>query len=370
MKIIFVTSEGERLAGARIRCCGFAEQLRRYGVKTEVLSFGDNLGAKYAEEESTMSSFEKMRLVCGAFKRLSAQDRDSIFYIQRFNYHAFAPFLMHLLKRGRMIFDMDDWDMRENPVYHFGFFPSSKAEFLTRILAKRSIFCVAASAYLCDYLKRFNERVLYVPTGVDSDIFKPAYNANGKETLVFSWVGTVYHKEMLENILFLIDCFCRLLELCGERCPAMLLEIAGEGRFFKDIGEEINRRKMAGKIILKGWIDPRDIPFYLEHVDIGLLPMIQDTRFNRSKSPTKLFEYMASGKPVVVSRLGEAARIIHDDYNGFTAKDKDEFIEKMRILVVDRKTRLRLAQASRATIEENYSLQILGKRIYGALQNL
>jgi len=54
----------------------------------------------------------------------------------------------------------------------------------------------------------------------------------------------------------------------------------------------------------------------------GLLPLIQDTKFNKSKSPTKLFEYMAMAKATVSSDIGESSYVIKDGDNGFLAKNK------------------------------------------------
>lgn len=78
-KIIFITREGYRLSGARVRCYNFAKALRLYGVDTEVFSFADNLGAKYAEEESEMSYLDKIKYNIKAFKALLKKEKDAIF---------------------------------------------------------------------------------------------------------------------------------------------------------------------------------------------------------------------------------------------------------------------------------------------------
>ncbi len=48
MKMIFITREGYNLSGARVRCYGFTQELKKYNIETEVFSFADDLGAKYA----------------------------------------------------------------------------------------------------------------------------------------------------------------------------------------------------------------------------------------------------------------------------------------------------------------------------------
>jgi len=106
---------------------------------------------------------------------------------------------------------------------------------------------------------------------------------------------------------------------------------------------------------------------YLATIQIGLLPVASRTKFNRAKSPTKLFEYMAMSKPTVSSKIGETAHIIKNGENGFLAKTREEFIEKMQVLIQNSDLRQRIGEKARQTIEEGYSLKVLGKRLYEIL---
>ena len=366
MEVIFITREGYNLSGARVRCYNFARALRQYGITTEVFSFADNLGAKYAEKELEMSYLDKIKYNIRAFKMLLRKKKDVIFFMQRFNYHSLAPFLASLLKGHKFIFDCDDWNIRENPVYHLGFYPSSKMEYLTRKIAKYADICIVASRFLKEYLGEFNSQVYYIPTGVDTNIFKPQDNNTETSKITFSWIGTAYHKEMQENIKFILGCFFALT----HKYSNIFLHLAGEGRYFQEINNYLDNLGYKDRITVDGWIPPDEIPDYLSHVDIGLLPLVQDTKFNKSKSPTKLFEYMAMAKPTVSSNIGEAAEIIQDGENGFLAKDKEEFIKKMQILIEDSTLRQEMGDKACKTIENNYSLKVLGKRLYEILRTI
>jgi len=367
MKVIFITREGYNLSGARVRCYGFARELKKHNVETEVFSFADDLGAKYGEKEFEMAVSEKIKYNIQAFKRLKKKiDNNCIIFIQRLNYHSLAPFLVSLLRKNKFIFDCDDWNIHEHPVYYFGFFPSSKMEYLTRQIAKYSDICIVASKFLKGYLKEFNAKVYYIPTGVDTDIFMPQKDNIDSSKITFSWVGTVYHRGMQENIKFITDCFSLLADKYGN----IFLNLAGEGKYFDEIKNNLNNFRYKDRVIINGWIHPDRIPAYLSKIDIGLLPLIQDTKFNKAKSPTKLFEYMAMSKPTVSSNIGEAGEIIQDTENGFLAKTKEEFVEKMQKLIENPELRQKMGDKARETVEENYSLDVLGKRIHEILKKI
>lgn len=359
MKVIFITREGYDLAGARIRCYNFAKELNRYGLETEVLSFADTLGAKSGKEESKLRVREKLRYNNIAFQRFK-KEKNVIFFLNRFHYHSFAPWLLSVLNGNKLIFDMDDWEMRESPKYYFGVWPTSKAAFLTNRIAKHAWFCIGASKFLADYLSEFNKNTYYIPSGVDTEKFKPTNVKKDNSKIIFSWIGTMHRKSDIENIEFIIDCFLRV----NQKNSNISLEIVGDGIYRNLLKEGQLENK---NIIFKGWIQPDNVPHYLNQIDIGLVPLIQNTKFNKAKSPVKLFEYMAMGKPTISSDIGEVNETIKDGKQGLLAKDKAEFINKMNMLITDPRLRKELGKEAMKIIKNNYTLRILAQKIYEIL---
>ena len=62
--------------------------------------------------------------------------------------------------------------------------------------------------------------------------------------------------------------------------------------------------------------------------------------------------------------------IIKDGKNGYLAKTKEEFIGKMISLIQDAGLRQKMGENACKTIKEDYSLEILGKRLYEVLKHL
>ncbi len=349
------------MAGARIRCYNFSRNLIARGIDAQVVSFKDGFGAFDGAEESKMTLNDKIRANLKVLNYIR-QQKDIILLIQRFNYHSFAPFLMHIFAKTKTIFDLDDWEMDENPRYHFGFYPSSKAHFFSKVIAKRSNFCIGASRFLQDFLSLSNKKSYYLPSGVDTEKFYPVYDNLNNREFVFAWIGTLNRMEYIENLESLFRCFQQVRRVY----PFVYLDIIGSGIYEVEL-KEIVRLIGDSHIRLKGWIDPDKVNSYLASVNVAVMPMVRSNNFNFSKSPVKLFEYMSTGKPVVASSIGEASKIIQDGSNGFLAKTEKEFTEKMLILVNDPELCIKLGKEAVRTIEQNYSLNILGDKLYNMI---
>lgn len=365
MKIQFITREDRRQAGARVRCYNFARELSRLGFRTDVFSFSDHLGALCADKERQMTLCRKLEYNRRAFIRLVGESRDTVFFLQRLNYHALAPLAVSACRGNKVIFDCDDWNIREDPRYRFGLVPSSGMEYLTRTLARHASACTAASRFLQAYLSRYAKRVFFLPTAVDAEEFCPR-GSTRDDRVVFSWMGTAYHAQMGENLRFVISCFSALAAEFGN----IALSLAGEGRYYQQVRAETTRNVFSRRIEFIGWIDPEQVPGYLGTVDVGLLPLVQHSRFNRGKSPTKLFEYMSMAKATVSSRIGEASRIIDHGRTGCLAGNRTEFIAQMRRLVLDPGLRDRIGHEAREEAVQRYSLRVAGVRLAAIIEKL
>lgn len=360
MKFIFVTREGYRQPGARIRSYGFSDQLRMRGLDTGVLSFADNFGAKAGDNEADFSVWEKTLMAGRGFKHLIDNDRP-VFIINRLNYHAIPGILASRVKEAPFIFDADDWEARDDTGSYLGIFPKSRAERLMRFAAGKSRACIAASHYLREYLSGFNKNVYYIPTGVDLSKFR-FKKREPRERIVFSWHGSVNRPEIADHVAFLTDCFRAL----REKYDHIELVIRGDGIFGAGLKNMLKRENTPG-VKYMGWLEPDDMPPCLEEADIGLVPLFRHTKFNLSKSPVKLLEYMAAGRPVVASPVGEAAFIVENNTSGLLASGRDEFIHSMERLVEEPSEIDRLGANARKSVEDNYSLESMGGRLFNMI---
>jgi len=117
----------------------------------------------------------------------------------------------------------------------------------------------------------------------------------------------------------------------------------------------IEKNHLQNKVILTGFVPHEEVPKYISTMDIVLAPYPKLEFFYYS--PVKIFEYMAAGKSVVASRLGQIAEVISDGVNGFLAApgDTQEMLAKTLLLIRNPELRKKIGEQARETIKKRHT---------------
>ena len=112
-----------------------------------------------------------------------------------------------------------------------------------------------------------------------------------------------------------------------------------------------------------------DVNTYLNELaqsDIGIAPLTRGEG-EEAKCGKKLIEYMAIGIPVVASAVGENNFIIQDGKNGFLCKNQKEWIDRISLLIEDKRLRERMGINGMKSVKHKYSLKRNVKRLAAIL---
>ena len=371
MRVLFVGQNGYGYPHTRVRCYHFARALKDAYPEYDasVLSFRDDLCPERSEEAmyANLRDRDKRRLVGMAKARL-AQERDSLVIVQKAHFHAAAPYSMRKQLNQGYLYDCDDYDVPlpnvfGRPLWNWWFFGAKTPARITENVARNARGCIASSRWLADWLSQYNGQVAYIPTGVDIERFKPPAERDPERKVTFLWNGIVWGEPVYQNVSMAIRCFGRA---CERLTNAELL-IVGEGAMWDRVLTDISQD--AEVPIRYRWaVKPDKMPEILQEADVGLLPVakpkdgaIED--WAAAKSPTKLFEYLASGLAVAASNLGEVKHVISNGENGFLVDDEDGYVECLVQLGQDAALRKRLGNEARKTAETRFGLPILGRKL-------
>jgi len=120
----------------------------------------------------------------------------------------------------------------------------------------------------------------------------------------------------------------------------------------------------------------REIPLYLKSADVLALPNSQYSRDRRfaaysryDTSPIKLFEYMASNRPIVASSLPSIQEILNSN-NSFLAQadNPDSFAKEIRIILGNKELAAKVAHAAFNNVQQ-YSWEKRAEKIVKFINN-
>jgi glycosyltransferase involved in cell wall biosynthesis len=158
-----------------------------------------------------------------------------------------------------------------------------------------------------------------------------------------------------------------VIALAAEGVPGAvrLGLVGGPAETVEALREHLRAASLPPETVLyAGQVPPDEVPGYLRAFDVCAMPFPWTEHFAYYASPMKLFEYMASGSPVVASDLPSTAEVIRDGENGllYPVGDGEALVAALRKLRDDPATGARLAeQAARDVLD--YAWEARARRI-------
>lgn len=216
-------------------------------------------------------------------------------------------------------------------------------------------------------------KVITIQNGVDVSRFGIGSSAEARQRLGISGdrlvIGTVGRLDPVKDQAGLIEAFSRLR---GKHSEALLV-IVGDGPCRERLAELTARLGLQDRVLLLG--ERRDIPEILMALDVFVLPSVAEGMSNT------VLEAMASGLPVVATRVGGSPELVEEGLTGRLVAPLDPTALAGAIDGYLEDTHLRVlhGKASRQRAVEHFDLHrmarayadlytsVLGKRIEGGV---
>ncbi len=175
------------------------------------------------------------------------------------------------------------------------------------------------------------ERIVTVTQGIKNTLTERGYGdktelvLNGTNTDLFKNMGPGMKKKLgLENkfvVLYAgiigiaqgLEQICDVAEQLQDQ-PDIAFVLIGEGPVKHKI-EKIKQEKSLKNLILMDQVPRDDIPQYISMADCCLVPLKKNDLF-MGALPSKMFDYMACEKPVILSVDGEARSVLESSGAG------------------------------------------------------
>lgn len=183
-------------------------------------------------------------------------------------------------------------------------------------------------------------QIVVLPNGVDFQLYSEyateSHTIPDKGPVQLVSVGNLRPEK---GQAYLIDA----VHLLRERGLSVVLTIIGEGACRPYLEGLIASRGLKDVVRLAGNVPNREIPGYLSHSHIFILSSVSEG------FPLVLLEAMASGLPIVASRIGGISEIISSEENGLLVEPENpgEIADAIELLIQNRARVEEMSQKNR-----------------------
>ena len=327
MKILFLVQDLD-VAASRYRVLQYLPYLKEHGVQATVLPFQKRF-------------FKKLKL----FKSVNEYD---ILFIQRKRFPIL--WLKYIRKNARrIVYDFDDSVMYRNS-------KAANPESNTRVkmfknMVNASDYVIAGNEYLQKNTTPFTHNVTIIPSPIDMSLYPLKKYSEKNDNITLGWIGATGSIHYLEKMK-------PVFEALGKKYEDLRLKIICN--VFFDCDNITVEKKL--------WSEQEEVAD-IQSLDIGLMPLMDDP-WSHGKCGLKILQCLATGVPVVCSPAGVNKEIVKNGVHGFWANTREEWIEKLEILINDPDRRERMGMEGRKRVIEHYSLEANAPRMLKIFQQL
>ncbi|MGQ9514511.1 MAG: glycosyltransferase family 4 protein [Thermoproteota archaeon] len=212
------------------------------------------------------------------------------------------------------------------------------------------------------------KKIAFIPIGVDTHRFNPSFRGDEVRDEL-----TVKIDEKL--VLFAgdltpwkgVEVLLHALRKTRKKIPEIRALILTKGTYEFESQRKVEINNLIKDLQLKEIVRivgrRRDMPSVYSASNVVVLPYVSN--FALMDIPRSLMEAMASGKPVIVSKIGGSEELIKDGENGFLVRPgcPEELAEKMMLILSKQELEKKIGEEARKTIEVNYSLESTTRKL-------
>jgi glycosyltransferase involved in cell wall biosynthesis len=267
-------------------------------------------------------AFHNLRFAAKA--RAAARELKPDFIYERYSLWGMSGLWLALELGIPLVLEVNAPLVYEQQRYRAGVTCPPLARWVERHIWQSADLVLAVSKSLRSQLQRSGvdaARIQVLPNAVNPELFRTAsdgsevrkrLNLDGHFTIGF--VGTFRPWHGVELLLEAFEDLHRV-------DPLTHLLLVGDGPSRPGFEDQIRNAGLQGAVTFAGRIAHHAVPQYLAAMDVAVAPYPDLDEFYYS--PLKLFEYMAAGRPVVASRVGQVAEILMDGATGLLFEPRD-----------------------------------------------
>lgn len=211
-------------------------------------------------------------------------------------------------------------------------------------ICRYSHIITVGNDFLATYAQRFNNNIVVIPTGVDTDNYHNRIKNQADRPITIGWTGTYTNLHNLSKITSVMA----KLQL---RHPITFLIIANKDPELKEVQYKYQKWELSTEI------DD------LLQMHIGIMPL-ENTEVELGKCGFKAIQYSSLGIPAVVSPVGANKNVVEDGVTGYWAEGEQQWEALLERLIFDESLRMELGKNGRKKMVEEYAVSKIKEKFY------
>lgn len=204
--------------------------------------------------------------------------------------------------------------------------------------------------------------VIKVPILVDFDKYYMEDHSSEAEIPYIFHSGTLF--EQKDGIVGIIEAFGKAITKIDTPIKFISTGTINQSPHKEQIQDLIEKYHLEDKVIFTGYISNDDLKDYLSKASLVIINKYPNQQ-NTYCFSTKLGEYLAAGKPVIITKVGEAMNWLKDGENAYIIEPKDTDLLAITIVnaINNPDRRNKIAQNGQKVCKECFDYRNYGKKL-------
>lgn len=291
----------------------------------------------------------------GLMRFMIQKGRPDIIYVRIM--WSFLPMLFGKLFRIPVILEVNDSPHRAYSNMRNSF-KRRIVHLIDRISYRLSDYVLPVTSKIAEDLHRIDglswDCMTVLPSGTNTNLFRPMDKFSCCKKLEFDpakkhigFIGTFFH---YQGVDVLIDSAPLLIQKCPDACFLLV----GDGPMRTIWERRVHEMGLKNYFIFTGHVSYKNVPFYCGIMDVCVAPFLNEAG---ESSPVKVFDYLACGRPVVMSNVAETGKTFESSgaVSLVSCEDEVSLARSILQLLENELLRAEMGERGREFVESRYS---------------
>jgi len=239
------------------------------------------------------------------------------------------------------------------------YLPSTFKNTISKLVLRNADAVIALTQDMKNEMQKFCDcDISVIPNGIDTERFENLSKEDIRKRLkikedekIITFVGTL---RPVKGLRYLIEA----MKIVRDKDKNVRLVLVGDGEEREKLEKLVEKFGLKECVKFIGSVQNEEIPQYMVTSDVFVLPSLSEG------FPNVVLDAIASGLPIVATKVGGLPEIIEDSKNGFLVKPKnpEQIAEKILLLIKDDELRKRISKANKGEAER-YSWERVVQRL-------